>query len=219
MAKVVFSWSGGKDSALALHELKKDPEIEIVSLLSTVTEGYNRVSMHGVRRALLEAQVEALNLPLQVMEIPKDCTNEDYERLMGTVMRGFAAEGVTAAVFGDLFLEDIRSYREARLAQIGLEALFPVWGRPTMALAESFIALGFKAIITCVDTDLLSGRFAGRKYDRQLLADLPPAVDPCGENGEFHTFVYDGPILNQRISVCRGEIILRDGRFMYCDLR
>ncbi len=218
MPKVVFSWSGGKDSALALHALKKDPGYEILALLSTVTAGYNRLSMHGVRRTLLEAQVEALGYPLRVMEIPIDCTDEVYERLMGAEMLAFAAKGVTAAVFGDLFLDEIRSYREGRLGQIGLQALFPVWGRPTNALAKSFISLGFKAILVCVDTTLLDASFAGRDFDRRLLADLPEDVDPCGENGEFHTFVYDGPIFDQPLRVNRGELVLRDDRFMYCDL-
>ena len=216
--RVLLGWSGGKDAAMALHELKRTDGIEVAALLTTVTEGYDRISMHGVRRELLEKQAGALGYPLDEVLIPQTCTNEVYEERMRKALARHQREGVTAAAFGDLFLEDIRAYREERMRLAGMSCIFPVWGRPTTEFARQFIDLGFRAIVVCVDTETLSGDFAGREYDPGFLQDLPAGVDPCGENGEFHTFVYDGPIFSEPVCVRRGETVLRDGRFMYCDL-
>lgn len=217
--KVIFCWSSGKDSAMALHEVLKRPDIyTVVSLLTTVTEDYDRVSMHGVRNNLLELQSRSLNIPLQKVIIQKGSTNNDYEIKMEEVLQVFEQQGVTAVVFGDIFLEDLRKYREDNMAKLKMSALFPLWKRNTKLLAQSFIDSGFKAIISCVDTKVLDSSFAGREFDSQFLSDLPASVDPCGENGEFHTFVYDGPIFEKKIPVSRGEIVLRDERFCFCDL-
>jgi uncharacterized protein (TIGR00290 family) len=216
--RVVVGWSGGKDSAMALHEIKKDPNIEIASLLTTVTEGYERISMHGVRRDLLVEQAKSLGYPLEEIPIPQTCSNEIHEERMRASLEKHKREGVAAAVFGDLFLQDIRSYREERMGRIGMRCLFPVWDRPTHEFAREFIALGFRAIIVCADTQAIGSEFAGREYDIDFLKDLPADADPCGENGEFHSFVYDGPIFSTPISVQRGEKALRDNRFYYCDL-
>jgi uncharacterized protein (TIGR00290 family) len=216
--RLLFGWSGGKDSALALYELKKQPDIEIAALLTTVTEGYDRISMHGVRRALLARQAEAIGFPLDEVLIPQQCSNEVYEQRMKQTLEKYKDEGIMAAAFGDLFLEDIRAYREDRMAKIGMKAVFPLWGMNTSDLARRFIQLGFRAILVCVDTQVLSQKFAGREYDMSLLNDLPKEVDPCAENGEFHTFVYDGPIFALQVPVKRGETQLRDNRFCFCDL-
>jgi uncharacterized protein (TIGR00290 family) len=216
--KVLVSWSGGKDSAYALHELVQANGYEIAALLTTLTAGYERISMHGVRRALLERQAESLRYPLEQMLIPQQCTNEEYERLMGTALMKYSSLGVSGVVFGDLFLEDVRNYREERLGGIGMHGIFPIWGMDTSQLAQDFIARGFRAIVVCVDTEVLDGEYAGREYDRQFLADLPAGIDPCGENGEFHTFVYDGPLFSWSIKLEKGERVLRDDRFYYCDL-
>jgi uncharacterized protein (TIGR00290 family) len=216
--KLLLAWSGGKDSALALYELRKLPDVEIAALLTTVTEGYDRISMHGVRRKLLIEQAEALNLPLEEILIPQKCSNEIYEEQMRQALEKFRSEGISGAAFGDLFLRDIRSYRENRMSLIGMEALFPLWDKNTNDLAYEFIRLGFRAIVVCVDTEVLSGDFAGRDYDLDFIRDLPSGIDPCGENGEFHTFVYDGPIFGRPVEVQKGERVLRDNRFSYCDL-
>jgi uncharacterized protein (TIGR00290 family) len=216
--KLLLAWSGGKDSALALHELKKLADVEITALLTTVTEGFDRISMHGVRRKLLVVQAEALGLPLEEILIPQKCSDEIYEERMRQALEKFRPKGISATVFGDLFLQGIRSYREERMAMIGMEAVFPLWGRNTSDLARQFIQLGFQAIVVCVDTEVLSGEFAGREYDADFIRDLPAGGDPCGENGEFHTFVYDGPIFNKPVRVLKGEKVLRDNRFFYCDL-
>lgn len=217
--KVLFCWSSGKDSALALSEILSCRDIySVVSLLTTVTEDYDRVSMHGVRNDLLEQQSASLNIPLHKVIIQKDSTNDDYEAKMRDVLHLFKKQGVIAVVFGDIFLEDLRKYREDNMAKLGMNALFPLWKRDTKLLAQSFIDSGFKAIISCVDTKVLDSSFAGREFDSQFLSDLPASVDPCGENGEFHTFVYDGPIFEKKITVSRGEIVLRDERFCFCDL-
>lgn len=215
---VLLSWSGGKDSALSLHALRQTPGVEVTGLLTTVTEDYDRISMHGVRRVLLEQQAAAAGLPLHVVSIPPDCTNEIYEERMGAELAAQRAQGVHRVAFGDLFLEDIRAYREAKLAGPGMEALFPVWGRDTTELALDFIEQGFQAVLVCVDTDVLDPVFAGRAFDADLLRDLPSHVDPCGENGEFHTFVHAGPIFRQPIPFQLGPQETRLGRFRYQDL-
>lgn len=218
MKKVLFCWSSGKDSALALAELRRSPEHEIVGLLTTVTEAYDRVSMHGVRRELLLAQAASLGLPLTQVLISTTCTNAEYEAKMQAALAPFQAQGVELVAFGDIFLEDLRRYREEKLALAGLHALFPLWQRPSAELARTLIAQGFRIIVTCVDTQVLAASFAGRDFDAAFLADLPPGVDPCGENGEFHSFVWDGPIFRQPIPVGRGERVLRLERYQYCDL-
>ncbi|KKN60953.1 hypothetical protein LCGC14_0526950 [marine sediment metagenome] len=218
MKKVLFSWSGGKDSALALYEIQKDPAYEVVALLTTVTEDYDRVSMHGFRTELLVAQAASLSLPLKQIKISKDATNDDYENRMRESLTQFQNDGVLSVVFGDIFLEDLKKYREDKLAQVDMGAIFPLWKKDTKELANKFINTGFKALITCVDTNVLDARFTGRDYDTDLLNDLPAGVDPCGENGEFHTFVYDGPIFKEPLGFERGEVVLREKRFSFCDL-
>jgi uncharacterized protein (TIGR00290 family) len=216
--RVNLSWSGGKDSALAFREISRDPHYEVRSLLTTVTEGYDRISMHGVRISLLDQQAKALGLPLVKVPIPQAADNEQYESRMREALARERANGVTTVAFGDIFLEDIRRYREEKLSQVGMKAIFPIWKRDTRELALEFINAGFQAILTCVDSKQLDNSFVGRTFDRSLLGDLPSKVDPCGENGEFHTFVYAGPIFSQPIPVRKGEIVLREDRFYYCDL-
>jgi uncharacterized protein (TIGR00290 family) len=216
--KVLFCWSGGKDSALALYQIISSGNHSVAALLTTVTEDYDRISMHGVRTLLLEQQAKALNLPLERVLITKNSSNKDYEDKMTQVLTRFKNGGINSIVFGDIFLEDLRKYREDNLAKLKMSAVFPLWKKDSKQLANSFIDLGFKAIITCVDTKFLDASFAGREFDKTLLSDLPSSIDPCGENGEFHTFVYNGPIFDREISVKRGEIVLRDERFCFCDL-
>jgi len=218
--QVILSWSGGKDSSLALAALQRDPRIDVVGLLTSVTRGYDRVSIHGVRRTLLEAQVAAIGLPLLEVVLEPASSNAAYEAaFLGALAQAKAHyPGVRRIAFGDLFLEDVRAYREQLLARAGYEALFPLWGESTRILADRFVADGFAARLVCVDTAQLSADFAGREFDRALLADLPAEVDPCGERGEFHTFVWRGPILATEIPVRTGEIILREERFAFCDL-
>jgi uncharacterized protein (TIGR00290 family) len=216
MEKVLFAWSGGKDSAMALHEIKEKGECEVVALLTTITEDYDRISMHGVRKVLLERQASSLKIPLEKVLITRDSSNEDYESKMREALGRY--RNVRAVCFGDIFLEDLRRYREDNLAKAGMKGLFPIWKKDTKSLARKFIELGFKAIITCVDTEVLGGSFAGRYYDKSLIDDLPDGVDPCGENGEFHTFVYAGPIFGKAVDFARGETVLREGRFCFCDL-
>ena len=216
--RVILSWSGGKDSAMAFRELYHDQRYKIASLLTTVTEGYDRVSMHGVRLTLVDQQARALGLSLLKVPIPQNASNEQYECAMRAVLSDAKADGVSTIAFGDVFLEDIRQYREKRLSEVGLKALFPIWKRDTRELAVNFIQAGFQAILTCVDSERLAGSFAGRSFDESLLNDLPVRVDPSGENGEFHTFVHAGPIFKNSIPVHLGEIVLRDNRFWYCDL-
>ncbi len=214
--KAIVSWSGGKDSMLALHEARRD--WDIVALLTTVTEGHDRISMHGVRVELLDQQAAALGIPLDKVAIPATCSNECYETRMRAALARHRDAGVRAVICGDLFLQDIRRYREERLFTIGVQGVFPLWERHTAALAERFINLGFKGVLCCVDIRALPPEFAGRLYDRQLLADLPAGVDPCGENGEFHTFVCDGPGFARPVPLRTGERALRDDRFCFCDL-
>lgn len=215
---VLLTWSGGKDSAMALHQLMQRPEYSVVGLLTTLTEGYDRISMHGVRRVLLEQQAASLGLPLEKVYISQQSSNEEYEVRMREALLRHRAAGVSRVAIGDIFLEDLRKYREDKLREAGLEALFPIWGRDTTQLAREFIELGFKATITCVDSQLLDGEFAGHAFDESLLAALPDSVDPCGENGEYHSFVHDGPIFAEPVAVERGEVVLRDERFYFCDL-
>jgi len=215
--KVIFCWSGGKDSALALWALREEEGVTPAVLLSTLTEEYERVSMHGVRRSLLRRQAAATGLPLVEIEIPAECPNDVYESRMEAAFASIELAAVGEVAFGDLFLEDIRAYRESRLAQAGRRARFPVWGRDTAALARRFLAAGFRAILVCVDPRKLDPSFAGREYDERLLAELPAGVDPCGENGEFHTFVTAGPVFAQPIACRRGEVVERRG-FVFCDL-
>jgi len=203
---------------MALRELSREPRYEATSLLTTITEGYDRISMHGVRLSLLDCQAEALGLPLVKVSIPQAPGNEQYESAMREVLERQRNEGVTAVAFGDIFLEDIRRYREEKLSQVGMKAVFPIWKRDTRELALEFINAGFRAILTCVDSRQLDGSFVGRTVDQSLLRDLPSGVDPSGENGEFHTFVYDGPIFSQPIPVQKGKVVLRENRFYYCDL-
>jgi uncharacterized protein (TIGR00290 family) len=220
VAKVVWmvlSWSGGKDSALALWVLREESRTPPVALLTTVTEEYERVSMHGVRRALLRRQAEATGLPLVEVEIPPVCSNEVYESRLGGAFASAELRGAEEVAFGDLFLEDVRAYRESRLAAAGKRGCFPLWGCDTRELARQFLDEGFRAIVVCVDTSVLGSSFAGREYDDELLRNLPEGVDPCGENGEFHTFVYDGPVFREPIGCRRGEIVERDG-FVFSDL-
>jgi uncharacterized protein (TIGR00290 family) len=217
---VVLSWSGGKDSSLTLAALRADPCYEVVALLTSVTRGYDRVSIHGVRRELLEAQARAAGLPLVEIELDPLSSNDAYEAAFRDALNRVRAQFPTAraVAFGDLFLEDVRAYREQLLANTGFRPVFPIWGRETAALAAEFIAAGFVAHLVCVDTQQLAPSFAGRQFDRSLLAELPSTADPCGERGEFHTFVSDGPIFDRRIAVALGEVVLRDDRFAFADL-
>jgi uncharacterized protein (TIGR00290 family) len=214
---VLFCWSGGKDSAMALHALQSAPSHHVTALLTTVTEEFDRISMHGVRRALLERQAESIGLPLHAVLIPPQCVNAIYEARMNEALNEYLARGVQRVAFGDIFLEDLRVYREQNLARIGMEALFPIWKRDSRELAREFLRLGFQAITVCVDPRVLDSSFAGRVLDESFFADLPPGVDPCGENGEFHTFVFDGPVFQTPIRFITGEKVLRDG-FYFCDL-
>ncbi len=215
--KVLLAWSGGKDSAMALYELRKVPGVEVVGLLTTVAEGYDRISMHGVRRVLLERQAESLGLALWIAAIPPDCPDQVYESRLHEVLERSQSDGIEAVAFGDLFLEEIRRYRESNMARIGMRSIFPLWGRDTRELAQEFLALGFKGVVVCADTQQIPASFAGRLLDDTFLGDLPPGADPCGENGEFHTFVFDGPVFKEPIALEKGEIVAR-GQFTYCDL-
>ena len=214
---ILFCWSGGKDSAMALHTLLQQSDVRIAALLTTVTEGYERISMHGVRRELLERQAQSIGLPLHEVRIPPQCVNPIYEARMEEALRLHLENGVQKVAFGDIFLEDLRAYREKNLARIGMTALFPIWKRDTRDLIREFHADRFRAIAVCVDPKVLDPTFAGRDLDESFFRDLPPHADPCGENGEFHTFVFDGPIFHSPIPVRTGEIVNRDG-FVFCDL-
>lgn len=214
---ILFCWSGGKDSAMALRALLQQDQFRVTGLLTTVTEDYERISMHGVRRELLRRQAESISLPLHEVRIPRDCVNTIYEARMEQALRLQLENGVRSIAFGDIFLEDLRAYREKNLARIGMTAVFPIWKRDTRELILEFRSAGFRSIAVCVDGKVLDRSFAGRELDEAFFRDLPPGVDPCGENGEFHTFVFDGPIFHQAIAVRTGEIIQRDS-FIYCDL-
>jgi uncharacterized protein (TIGR00290 family) len=217
---IVMSWSGGKDSALALAALRDDPAYEAVALMTTVTHAYDRISIHGVRRALLRAQAASLGLPLIEIVLEAQSSNDAYDAAVANTLREVRRRfpDVKRIAFGDLFLEDVRRYREERLRPLGFEGLFPIWGMPTDALARAFIDRGFVARLVCVDTTQLGAPYAGRLFDHALLDELPAGVDPCGERGEFHTFVSDGPGFRDPVIYRVGEIVLRDERFSYCDL-
>ena len=215
--KTLISWSSGKDSAFALHEVRRSGAYDVVGALTTVTETFGRVSIHGVRQEILHAQLAAAGLPPRIVPIPYPCPNEVYETRMGDAVAEAVQDGVTHMIFGDLFLEDVRAYREQKLAGTGITPVFPLWGRPTRVLAEQMIDAGLRACIATVDLKKLPAEFAGRSFDRALLADLPEGVDPCGENGEFHTCVLDGPIFSRPLAVTTGVRVERDG-YAYCDL-
>jgi uncharacterized protein (TIGR00290 family) len=217
MKKILISWSGGKDSAWALHLLRLAGEFEVGGLLTTVNEKFRRVAIHGFREELLERQAEMTGLPLSKVDLPFPCSNEEYEARMGAACTQAIKEGFEGVAFGDLFLEDIRAYRVAKLAGTGLEPLFPVWGIPTDRLAAEMMAGGLRARLTCVDPRKVPAEFAGREWDAQLLRELPPGVDPCGENGEFHSFAYAAPVFKEEIQVEAGERVVRDG-FVYAEL-
>ena len=215
---LVVSWSGGKDSTLALNEILNNTDYEVHTLITTVTEGYDRISIHGVRNELLEKQVQSIGLPLHKVSIPKDSKNEQYESALKKVLLKFKNEGINEIVFGDIFLEDVKKYRDELLDRLDMKGVYPIWKKDSKQLASKFIELGFKAVTTCVDSQQIDKKFVGREYDSGFLNDLPGTADPCGENGEFHTFVYDGPLFNEKISFNKGEVVLRDNRFYYCDL-
>jgi uncharacterized protein (TIGR00290 family) len=215
--KVLLAWSSGKDSAYSLHVLRQRKDVEVVGLLTTLNEVHDRVAMHAVRRTLLEAQAASAGLPLHVARIPSPCPNEVYEHAMAEALAQAIARGVSGVAFGDLFLEDVRRYREERMKPTGLELLFPLWGRATRPLAEEMIASGLRARLTCVDPRKLDRSFAGREFGEELLRDLPQGVDPCGEYGEFHSFAWDGPMFRRPLEVRGGEVVERDG-FVFADL-
>lgn len=239
--KIVFNWSSGKDSAYALYKILQANKYDVMYLLTSVSELYQRISMHGVRVELLKAQTDRIGIPLIVMQLPDMPSMEIYEKVLTTTMEDLAAKGVTASAFGDIFLEDLRKYREDKLSLLNIKGIFPLWKKPTDKLIREFIGLGFKTIITCVNEKYLDRSFVGRIIDEDFLNDLPPNVDPCGENGEFHTFVFDGPIFSEPVSFEIGEIVYRkydppkkdndlnntykdntddpfDSGFWYCDL-
>jgi len=214
---VILCWSGGKDSALALDRLRQSDRYHVAALLTTVTEDYDRVSMHGVRRALVECQAAALGLPLQQVRIPAGCVNAQYEERMREALAIVQGHGIQRVAFGDIFLEDVRQYREANLARASMHGVFPLWKLPSDELAQEFLRLGFLAVVVVVDPSKLDRSFAGRAFDEAFLRDIPASVDPCGENGEFHTFVSDGPGFRSPVRFTTGAVVTRDG-FVYCDL-
>lgn len=217
MKRVLLSWSSGKDSAWTLHVLRHDPSIEVCALLTTLNSEFDRVAMHGVRHAVLEAQAAAAGLPLWVVPLPWPCSNEVYEALMAEACHRAIAEGIEAVAFGDLFLVDVRAYRVRQLAGTGLEPIFPLWQIPTDQLAREMIAGGLRARLTCIDSEQLPAEFAGREFDEALLKDLPASADPCGEKGEYHSCVYAGPMFNAPLEIAGGEIVTRE-RFVFADL-
>jgi uncharacterized protein (TIGR00290 family) len=216
MKKALLFWSSGKDSAYALHLLRRHDEVDVVGLITAVNRPVRRVAVHAVREKLLTAQAQACGLPVRRLALPDPCPNEHYEAVIGDALAEAGRRGVTAAIFGDLHLQDIRAYREQLLTGTGIEPLFPLWGRDTSALADEMVSAGLRARVSCVDLNVLPASFAGRHYDRQFLADLPPGVDHCGENGEFHTFVYDGPMFRHPIALRVGRVSQRSG-FVYAD--
>ena len=215
--KILVSWSSGKDSAWMLHVLKQDEAVEIGGLLTTMNEEFDRVAMHAVRRRLVEAQAESAGVPLRTVPLPWPCTNDEYESRMRAAVSQAVSEGFTHVAFGDLFLEDVRKYREERLAGTGLTPLFPIWGIPTDQLATQMVESGLRSVLTCINPKHLDRSFAGRQFDRSLLADLPAGVDRCGERGEFHSFAWDGPMFNHPVTISVGEVVDRDG-FVFADL-
>ena len=215
--KTLVSWSSGKDSAWMLHVLKQDPSIEIGGLLTTMNEQFDRVAMHAVRRRLLEAQADAAGVPLRTVQLPWPCTNEQYEDRMRVAVAQAVSEGFTHIAFGDLFLEDVRKYREEKLNGTGLTPLFPIWGIPTDTLATRMVESGLRSVLTCINPKHLDRSFAGRQFNRALLDDLPAGVDKCGERGEFHSFAWDGPMFNRPVAIQVGEVVERDG-FVFADV-
>ena len=216
--KVLMSWSSGKDSAWALYKLQQDPTVEIIGLFSTVNSEFDRVAMHGVRVELLKRQAESIGLPIELIEIPYPCSNEEYEKVMSAFVEQAKAKDIECFAFGDLYLEDIRQYRVDKLQNTGIDPIFPVWGIPTETLSKDMIASGLRTIITCIDPRKISKEFAGREYSKDFISDLPDGVDPCGENGEFHSFVFDGPMFSKSIDIKVGEVVQRDG-FIFADVR
>ncbi|MGC8961853.1 MAG: diphthine--ammonia ligase [Candidatus Bathyarchaeia archaeon] len=216
--KIILAWSGGKDCAMALYELRKARRYEVLALLATVTKDYDRISMHGVRSALVEQQARSLGLPLDKIYISKDSSNEEYEAKMREKLTQYRSRGVLSVAFGDVSLEEVRNYRDENLSKLEMEGVYPLWKRDTAELARAFVGLGFKAVTTCVDAKSLGRGFVGRDFDEGFLSELPSGVDPCGENGEFHSFVYDGPIFAWKIPYVKGDVVLRDDRFYFCDL-
>jgi uncharacterized protein (TIGR00290 family) len=214
---VLFCWSGGKDSAMALHSLLHHPDFEVISLLTTVTEEYQRISMHGVRRELLHRQAQSIGLPVEEVPIPSQCVNSIYEARMGEAILRFRQHGVGHVAFGDIFLEDLRAYREEKLSKAEMTAIFPIWKVDTRELAARLLTEKFRAVAACIDPAKLDPSFAGRELDASFFDDLPPHVDPCGENGEFHTFVFDGPIFREPIALQIGAVVERNS-FVFCDL-
>ena len=214
---IALCFSGGKDSVMALWEIQKRGECRVTELVTTVTDAYDRVSMHGVRRELLRRQAESLGIPVTEVVVPPQSSNAIYEREMGMAFSRIREKGIRRIAFGDIFLEDLRAYRERQLEAVGLSCFFPLWKKPTRPLARKFIEGKFRAVTVCVDPKVLDGSFAGRQFDSAFLNDLPPQVDPCGENGEFHTFVFDGPMFSRPIEFTEGQRVRRDG-FYYCDL-
>jgi uncharacterized protein (TIGR00290 family) len=217
MKPTLLSWSSGKDSAWSLRLLRQQNEHQVVGLLTTFNQAANRVAMHAVRRSLVEAQAKAAGIPLWGVDLPQPCSNADYEQIMREACKTAVQAGIEYIAFGDLFLNEIRAYREKQLENSGLQPIFPVWGMPTRELARSMIKCGVRAKLTCVDPKRLAPEFVGREFNEELLSDLPPDIDPCGENGEFHTFVYAGPMFGHNLLVEVGEVVARDG-FVFADL-
>jgi len=215
--KVMMSWSSGKDSAWALHQLRRDSEFDVVGVFATLNKEYDRVAMHGVRRELLEQQADRLDLPLDVIDLPNPCSNADYEQIMRRFVDRVLDRGITHLAFGDLFLADVRQYREDNLRDTGLTPLFPIWHTPTHELSRDMLDSGLRTMVTCVDSQQIPAEFAGREYTAEFLRDLPESADPCGENGEFHTFVFDGPMFKSPIDVEVGERLRRD-QFVFADV-
>lgn len=215
--KIAMSWSGGKDSSLALHRMISDERYDVLGLLTTFTREYDRVTMHGVRRKLIRKQADAIGLPLYEVFIPANASNEVYDRVMEDIMKKLIDRGSEAIVFGDIFLEDVRRYREENLKKVGVKGIFPLWGSDTLELAKYFIDRGFKALVISVDSNVLGRGYVGKSFNYEFLRELPKNVDPCGENGEFHTFVYNGPIFKNEVEFVKGKIVLREG-FYYQDL-
>jgi uncharacterized protein (TIGR00290 family) len=217
MEKILLAWSGGKDSALALYEILKTNNYKVIALLTTVTEEYNRISMHGIREELLWEQSYSIDLPLEKVSLQPDCSNEIYEKQIEKVLLKYIEKGITGVAFGDIFLEEVRKYRENQLKRVNLKPIFPLWGKKSHNVSKEFINNGFKAILSCVDTEMLAPEYSGRLYDESLLNDFPDHIDCCGENGEFHSFVFDGPIFRYPVQYSIGEKVLRDNRFYYTD--
>ncbi len=216
--RVIFSWSSGKDSAYALHQLLNDPSYEVVSMITTITSGYDRISMHGIRIKLLDEQSKQIGLPLYKIPIPKNCSNEDYKKAMEKAMKHFLKLGIKTVAFGDIFLKDVKEYRIKQLAKVGMNAIFPLWGINTRKLSCDFIKSGFKSIISCVDTRKVNRSFSGRLYNNGFLNNLPNDCDPCGENGEFHSFVFDGPIFKAPIHIKTGDQTLKRKHFFFTEI-